>query len=167
MKSYMHYIWISPAYPRVGTKPTPTFLNIPATIRMPISLLARMPDKLRFLAQSLETSSKAINIGPRTFTAALRETCEAFDDANNTATCIVSSFEMLGKKTKNKMLRKAIKSAQKTQALVSSINKLCGNIRSEDCFKATFRHFSTLDAVLRSLYIRAEKIRTVVGKLEK
>ena len=143
---------------REGTKT----VKIPTAMHIPVSVLAQMPEKLRVLGETMKAASKAIKKDD--FRSVHEKARDAFDDANDTANCIVNTIDVLSQRLDVSLLDDVVKSAKFAQAMTSSIYKVCGNIHNDGCFKKTFNDVGTMEAVVSALNECGDEIRATVRK---
>jgi hypothetical protein len=144
---------------RRSTKPT----KLPAALRIPVAVLAQMPEKLRLLGETLRAASKTIKGSDEDFSQAYDKVSHAFVDANDTANCIVEAFAQLGELA-TEDLSCVVKAANAAHNLTSAIYKVCGNIYSDDCFKNTFDDEATVKATIAALSDCSGEIRAMVRR---
>lgn len=133
--------------------------KIDPALRIPLTVLAAIPEKLRTLGETMKVAAAASDAEFRKPHNAVRE---AYDDANGSSNNAVNAFGVLQYLVTNKHLTAVVDAARDAQALTSAIYKSSGNIHNDDCFKRTFRDVATLEATLAALRDCGDKIRAAV-----
>lgn len=134
----------------------------PLALRIPLTVLATMPEKLRILAETLKVAAAACGSSSEDFRKAHDPVRNAFDEANSTANCAVNSFGELAYLINTTPLQEAKNAAKIARALTSAIYKAAGNIHNNDAFKGMFSDVATLDATVAALHDCGDQVRTAV-----
>ncbi len=133
--------------------------KVHSSVRIPLSVLASLPEKLRVLAESIKIAS---GCRPDDFKMRHTATRTAYDDANGSANNAVNSFGVLESLITTAPVKAAVQMAREAQSLTSAIYKATGNIHNDDNFRDTFKDQATVDATVTALHECGDAIRAIV-----
>jgi len=127
--------------------------------RIPLAVLATLPEKLRLLAEATKDAASASS---KDFDAMHMAARRAFDAASSAANCSVNTFDELSALVEKQEVRDAWTEANRAQRLITAIYKAAGNFHGSHCFKTTFGVPTTLDATVAALHECANTVTVVV-----
>jgi hypothetical protein len=137
-------------------------VEAPTALRIPLSVLATLPEKLRTLAETIKIAAKLCDADYETFRNVHGPASKAYTAANGTANCAVNSFAKLNHLVNTLELQAADNQARAAAALTSAIYNSSGNIHNDDCFKATYKDAATVEATIAALHECGDNIRAAL-----